>query len=85
MRIPFLLLRGCCLLHQVARSGDFAKEAAHYHNTDRAFGLPLLSGNFKGMEMKFMRVEFLSIRADRPFSPLDEVSERTYITPSTYM
>lgn len=60
MRIPFLLLRGCRLLHQVARNGDFAKEAAHYHNTDRAFELPLLSGNFKGMEMKFMRVEFLS-------------------------
>lgn len=59
MRIPFLLLRGCRLLHQVARNGDFAKEAAHYHNTDRAFE-PLLSGNFKGMEMKFMRVEFLS-------------------------
>lgn len=69
MRIPFLLLRGCHLLHQVARSGDFAKEAAHYHNTDRAFDLPLLSENFKGMEMKFMRVEFLSTAAWAPRPP----------------
>jgi len=76
MRIPFLLSRGCRLLHQVARNGDFAKEAAHYHNTDRAFELPLLSGNFKGMEMKFMRVEFLSPPAWAALRLFDEVSER---------
>lgn len=31
-------------------------EATHYHNTDRAFDLPLLSKNFNAMEMKRTRV-----------------------------
>lgn len=35
----------------------FAGEATHYHNTDRAFDLPLLSKNFNAMEMNRTRVE----------------------------
>lgn len=35
-------------------------EATHYHNTDRAFDLPLLSKNFNAMEMKRTRVSTLN-------------------------
>lgn len=70
------------ILHQVARSGDFAKEAAHYHNTDRAFDLPLLSENFKGMEIKIYARRILIHPHGSPFvlSTKSVKGTRMYIT-----
>lgn len=54
-------------------------EATHYHNTDRAFDLPLLSKNFNAMEMKRARVVGVSTLPTE-----SSLAEETFILESVF-
>lgn len=54
-------------------------EATHYHNTDRAFDLPLLSKNFNAMETKRARVVGVSTLPTE-----SSLAEETFILESVF-